>query len=144
MSKQGKKKTSLNVRQKLKILDILKEHGKTRKELCVEYQCNLSTIARIVRDENKYRKIAMENSNTNQKRVRKGHHDKVDEAIWLWFKEKRAQNACISGPVILEQAKKLAQLLGIYDFEPSNGWLHRWKKKQYNLSQPTRRKKRCR
>uniref|UniRef100_A0A914XFN0 HTH CENPB-type domain-containing protein n=1 Tax=Plectus sambesii TaxID=2011161 RepID=A0A914XFN0_9BILA len=130
MSAQKRKHTSLNIDQKIDILNALQSKVKTRKDLSVQYGCGLSTIVHIVQEETKIRNVALENGNTSRKRLRKGNYEEVDEAVTVWFHQMRAKNAVISGLMIQEEAKKFAQKLDIPDFEPSNGWLGRWKTKE--------------
>lgn len=54
-------------------------------------------------------------------------YEKIDEAMVIWLRQMREKSAIISGPLIKEQASKFAQLLNIPNFEPSNGWISRWK-----------------
>lgn len=124
---QKHKHTSLNIKDKLKILEELKINKTSRKQLSVNYQIDLSTIARIVKNEKHIRDCAVKNQNINRKRMRKGSHDEIDVALKKWFHEKRNHNAIITGPMLLEQAKKFAQILNVDNFEPNTGWLHRWK-----------------
>uniref|UniRef100_A0A914X6M0 HTH CENPB-type domain-containing protein n=1 Tax=Plectus sambesii TaxID=2011161 RepID=A0A914X6M0_9BILA len=130
MSASKRKLTTLNIDQKIEILNALQSKAKSRKELSVEYGCDLSTIARVVQQELKIRNIVIENGNTSRKRLRKGNYDELDQAVNIWFRQMRAKDAIISGPMILEEAKKFAEKLDIPDFEPSNGWLWRWKTKE--------------
>lgn len=128
-AKKNRKVTGLSVNQKLQVLDELGK-GINRKTLAERFDCNLTTIMRISQQEEKYRKIALANGNVNRKRFRKGIHDNVDRAVSTWFCEMRTRNGIVTGPMVLEQAKKFALMLKVKDFEPSNGWLHRWKKKE--------------
>uniref|UniRef100_A0A914W2W7 HTH CENPB-type domain-containing protein n=1 Tax=Plectus sambesii TaxID=2011161 RepID=A0A914W2W7_9BILA len=130
MSMLKRKLTTLSIEQKIEILDALQSKTKTRKELSVNYGCDLSTIVRIVQQETKIRGIALKNGNTGRKRLRKGNYDELDQAVAVWFRQLRAKNAIVSGLMIQEEAKKFAQKLDLPDFEPSNGWLGRWKTKE--------------
>lgn len=123
-----KKRTSLSVQQKLELLQKVKENN--RNEICKTYGCFPSVLSRIIKEESKLRKLAAENKNTKRKRLRTGKHDNVDRAVATWFNEMRLKNASINGPMICEQAKKYAQMLDVNDFEPSTGWLDRWKRRE--------------
>uniref|UniRef100_A0A914W267 DDE-1 domain-containing protein n=1 Tax=Plectus sambesii TaxID=2011161 RepID=A0A914W267_9BILA len=50
MSASKRKLTTLNIDQKIEILNALQSKAKKRKELSVEYGCDLSTIARVNAD----------------------------------------------------------------------------------------------
>uniref|UniRef100_A0A914VX02 HTH CENPB-type domain-containing protein n=1 Tax=Plectus sambesii TaxID=2011161 RepID=A0A914VX02_9BILA len=130
MSASKRKLTTLNIDQKFEILNALQSKAKTRKELSVEYGCDLSTIARVVQQELKIGNIVLENGNTSRKRLRKGNYEELDQAVNIWFWQMRAKDAIISGPMIQEEAKKFAEKLDIPDFEPSNSWLWWWKMKE--------------
>lgn len=71
MAKKGKR-ISLSVNQKIEILDVLKTKTKTRMQLATIYDCSLSAIDKVTRNETLYRQVALENGNTNRKRIRKG------------------------------------------------------------------------
>lgn len=45
----------------------------------------------------------------------------------IWFKDARARDIPITGPLLEEKARDLATHLDVPDFNPSNGWLCRWK-----------------
>lgn len=109
----------------MEILESLK--NESRKEVARKYQCDLSTISRILKNEEKIRKVAITGVNTERKRLRKSSFEEIDKAMILWFREMRSKNAVISGPMIKEQAKKFSQALSINNFEPTNGWICRWK-----------------
>jgi hypothetical protein len=51
----------------------------------------------------------------------------------MWFQQARAKNVPISGPLLMEKSKKIAEAMGKDDFEPNTGWLFRWKNR-YNLA----------
>jgi hypothetical protein len=57
MSALKRKLTTLNIDQKIEILNALQSKAKTRKELSVEYGCDFSTVVRIVQQEQKIRSI---------------------------------------------------------------------------------------
>lgn len=130
MAEDKRKLTCLTFDQKLTILNLLKANDKTRKDIAKEFNCNVSTISRIVKEEEKIKEMALENGNTSRKRIRRGNYDEIDQAVSMWFKQMRAKDAVISGPMIMEKAKDFSKLLGIENFEPNNGWLGRWKNKE--------------
>jgi hypothetical protein len=69
-------------------------------------------------------------SSENLVRQRSGKHDKLEEVLFLWFSDVRAQNACITDKMLIEKAKKFGSDLGIApDFQYSQGWLQRFKKR---------------
>ena len=45
----------------------------------------------------------------------------LDERIYNWFAAARSNNIPISGPIIQEKAKKVAEILNLHTFKASNG-----------------------
>lgn len=71
-------------------------------------------------------KKALESRST----LKKPKLEKLDDALLLWFNQDRANGKPISGPIIKEKAFLLHKKMGgNEDFQASEGWLNRWKKR---------------
>ena len=57
----------------------------------------------------------------------------LDERIYNWFSATRPNNIPISGPMIQENAKKVADILKMNKFKSSNRWLESYRKR-HNIS----------
>ncbi len=55
--------------------------------------------------------------------------NKVDDALLKWFSDKRLQDIPISGSMLATKAKEFADALDVPKFQASNGFLHRFKKR---------------
>lgn len=117
----------LSVAEKLEIIKKIKENNESRKEISKDFNCAVSTISRILKQETKLKDVAKINGNVLRKRFKKGHYENIDKAVSLWFNQMRLQDCCITGPMITEKAKQFAVSLGVENFEPNAGWLSRWK-----------------
>ncbi len=53
----------------------------------------------------------------------------VNNICWEWHQQLRAKNIPVSGPLLLNKAKQIADALGHPEFAASNGWLHSFKKR---------------
>lgn len=57
-------------------------------------------------------------------------NDKLDEAVYLWFVQKRTGDMPVSGPILCEKAAQLHAMLHENELEPpfqaSRGWLWRF------------------
>lgn len=73
--------------------------------------------------------MAAQNQNLLRKRQRTGAQKQVDKSLSIWFKDMRSKNAIITGPMLMDKAKSFSLMLDV-DFEPTNGWLDRWKKRE--------------
>lgn len=72
------------------------------------------------------------NHSLDVKRRRTTKHDEIDQCLYEWFLDRRRQDARLTGYHLSEQARSFSALLNV-PFEPSNGWLDRFKKK-FNIS----------
>ena len=131
----GKRKRAvLSLECKLTILDRLKA-GATQEKLSHEYGIGRSTVGYIKKNEDKIRSFAstmesMAISKKGRKVMRLADDGKLDEAVYLWFVQKRTQDMPVSGPILCEKAAQLHALLYKDDPEPpfqaSRGWLWRF------------------
>ena len=117
---------TLSVAEKVEILDSLKSKSLTRADVVKKYGIGLSTVNKIVKDEESLRIKVLNNSNINRKRSRDSIHKDVNEATTAWFHQARASNAVVTDCIIKEKAASFTVSLCV-EFEPSNGWLMCWK-----------------
>ena len=59
------------------------------------------------------------------KSMKIGKDEKLDQVVFVWFKQKRAEGAPISSSILCEKAVQLCGLVGNSNFKPSRGW--RWR-----------------
>ena len=68
--------------------------------------------------------------NSSRKKLKKSDNKDLDEAVFTWFKNARSNNIPFNGIIIKENAQSLAKSLELTDFQASDGWLHKWKRRQ--------------
>ena len=125
-----RKHTTLTLETKLKLLSEIDNMEKTttKKEIADSYMISANTLSTILKNREKIEKMASSSSvNLSKKRMRTSRVEDVDAGLLTWFKQSKAQGAPISGPIVMEKARELAQELGI-DFVPCSGWLGRFKR----------------
>ena len=64
----------------------------------------------------------------DRKRVNTRRNTELEDQLWCWFQQARAQSINLTGPMVQEKARQLAAKLGQADFKASNGWLDRFKR----------------
>ena len=62
-------------------------------------------------------------------RVKVDTYDKVNKAGPKWFKRLRSENVPVNGVLIKEKTLYFAKELTFKNFQASDGWLDKWKKK---------------
>ncbi|XP_048006503.1 tigger transposable element-derived protein 4-like [Leguminivora glycinivorella] len=60
-------------------------------------------------------------------KLKVGKFEKLENVLVEWLHQARALNLPISGPILCEKARKIAENLQITDFTESNGWIDRFK-----------------
>lgn len=64
------------------------------------------------------------------------NNDELNRQVWEWFVSTRSKGLPISGSLVQEQAKNIAEKLGNSAFKASNGWLDSFKKR-HNIAWDT-------
>ena len=119
--------------KKLAILDQLSK-GETQAKIANDYGIGKSTVYDLKKNENKIKMYAstMESLSYNNKKrkiMRMAADDKLDEALNLWFVQKRSQGMPVRGPVLSEKATQLNSKIhadSAPEFKASKGWLWRF------------------
>lgn len=63
----------------------------------------------------------------SRKSMQKGLHPELEKVLVAWIEETRADTATrVSGTLIQEKAKEVAERMGVANFIASNGWLARF------------------
>lgn len=62
-------------------------------------------------------------------RQRKCEYPDLEECLMAWFTQCRQNNTPIAGPILKEKARLFATNLGITNFQASEGWLEKFKKR---------------
>ena len=136
MAEQKRKHVTLSIEQKLTILKKV-AGGASLTTIAKEYDIGKSTVSDIKKNEEKLKKFAagMESFSVDSKSrkiMRLANDDELDQALYLWFVQKRSQNIPVSGPLLTEKALQLHALLhesnmeSVTEFKASKGWLWRF------------------
>ncbi|XP_078516982.1 tigger transposable element-derived protein 3 [Lissotriton helveticus] len=130
MELNGKKKLhALSLAEKIQVLQMLDESKMSQSEVARRFGVSQPQVSRICK--NKERLLADWGSGTanhERKRKRESKYSSIDEALLCWFHIARTKMFVVTGPMLLQKAKELADIMG-QDFIPSIGWLVRWKRR---------------
>ncbi|XP_045609736.2 uncharacterized protein [Procambarus clarkii] len=127
-----KKRKVLTIDEKLNVIEKTKEPGATFRTVAREFGIGISTVFGINKQKEALFKFAAERDingakASNRKTLKPAKYKNVDEAVFKWFSERRAQGLMVSGDQIIVAAEKLADSLGVSEFKCSAGWLQRFK-----------------
>uniref|UniRef100_UPI00398F4254 tigger transposable element-derived protein 4-like n=1 Tax=Pristiophorus japonicus TaxID=55135 RepID=UPI00398F4254 len=128
----GKRK-SMSLGAKIELLSKIDEMPKmSHRDLAQHLGLPKSTVSDLLKQRDKLYGEWHRHSNPNRKRKREGKDGEVEEALLRWFHNAHGRDAHVSGRLLAHKAKLLAAALGKPDFNPSEGWLQRWKSR-HNL-----------
>ena len=123
-----RKRKVLSIEQKLEICRRLRS-GASITALSKEMDIGKSTICDIKRNEEKLSSFAAKMDSTEgslkRKTMKLASDTKLDDALYLWFAQKRSQGEPISGPILMAKALELNEKVNPGDdkFKASSGWL---------------------
>ena len=85
------------------------EKNLLKTEICKKHSIPKSTLYTILKDREKLQK-AREDSKflLTIKKMKLCSNEELEEAVFLWFRQARAKNVSLSGPVIIGKATEIA------------------------------------
>jgi hypothetical protein len=98
----------------------------------------VSTVGEILRNASKY--TSMESIRLpGTKRLRNGEFPNLEQCVYLWIIDKLSNKISISDSIVVNQAKRFGEQLGIsnLEFSYSRGWLEKFKLR-FNLRRYTK------
>lgn len=122
----NKKRVEFNNKEKLQVIEQYdKLNNVTQKEAAAQFGIAQSSLSKLL----KYRhEISNSEFSESRKRKRTGKNKKVDDVLFLWFKQALILEEPISSKILMEKANEYAKQLD-EDFVASTGWLTRWKRR---------------
>ena len=106
---QKRKRKVLSIDTKLAILESLSK-GVSQAKLAEQYGVAISDIKRSEQNVKEYAStLDSQGVSTSRKVMQLAKEDKLEEAVYLWFIQKRSQGTAIIGPLLAEKASELHQ-----------------------------------
>lgn len=121
----------LSIEDKLEILRRLSK-GESGASLAKIYGVGTSTISDIKAKKDSLQRFASkldsEEGSQKRKTTRTAKNSALEDAMYIWFTQRRSLGEPISGPLICEKAIQMNEKLGgPTDFKASSGWLKNFK-----------------
>ena len=114
-------------RRQVRSFKLLEQKTMSQTEIAKKLGCSQGQVSNISKKRDEIRAEFEKNANPDRKRQRSGKASDVEGALSQWFIDARARDIPLSGPILTEKAADLAKTLGKTDFNPTSGWLSRWK-----------------
>lgn len=124
-----RKLKTLTPTQKVDLIQAVEDNEKTRQktklQIAKEFEIAPSTLSTILKSKDTI--LERFAAGDNRKRKREMDYPDVDEAVLRFFKQARAENISVPGPVLQGKAEYFAKELGYEKFHASNGWMEKFK-----------------
>ncbi|XP_042910039.1 jerky protein homolog [Parasteatoda tepidariorum] len=127
---EKRKHVTLTLNQKLEIIKQLEKGN--RNVLMNEFNIGSSTIYDIKKQKDELIKFAYQSITeklASRQMLKKPKLEQLDSVLFKWFSIVRSEGKSVTGPMIVEKAKKFGQDLGVAESECnySDGWLRNFK-----------------
>ena len=120
------------MQEKFKVIED-HENGMTRVQIMDKYNLKKTTVHDIIKAKEKTKNIIKNIECTRRSgkvyRHRKIPLENLDEAVYKWYTQERAEGVPIRGVDIQHAAERLAEHLGHENFKCSSGWLWRFRQR---------------
>jgi transposase len=113
--------------------------GLSFRKLSTKYHCSIGSISNILKRKDEYLSDYETNRNKDTKRKLKDDTSlRIDEITFEWFSSQRAKNIPISGLILQEKARQIAEEIGVPagQFKGSNGWLEKFRTRHFIKGTP--------
>ena len=129
MQSQKRKLKTLNICEKIRLIDEVEKGIKKKKIIAAEFEIPPNTLSSILKHKESI-KAAFENGAfvSGRKRLKESSFPKLEKVMLEWFKMVQHQNLPISGPIMLIKAEEFAKRLNYLNFKCSQGWLDNFKR----------------
>lgn len=126
-----KKRRDLSLSEKINILEKYDKLPKlSQRNAAAQLKISQPILCKILKKRVEIEDAAKKNENLLTKRNRTGKDAQVESALKLWFANVREQDARVDGPLMRQKAEELANKMGKENFVATEGWFHRWKKRE--------------
>ncbi|XP_019488417.1 PREDICTED: tigger transposable element-derived protein 7 isoform X3 [Hipposideros armiger] len=130
MNKRGKY-TTLNLEEKMKVLSRI-EAGRSLKNVMDEFGISKSTFYDIKKNKKLILDFVLKQDMPlvgaeKRKRTTGAKYGDVDDAVYMWYQQKRSAGVSVRGVELQAAAERFAQCFGRTDFKASTGWLFRFR-----------------
>jgi hypothetical protein len=122
--KRGQKRTALDLGAALAV----HVNSKRRDDQVPIKAPGKASVNEWIQNEQSLKKQATEFDN-HRRRAKKSQHQKMEEALFIWFKQMSDRELAITDEMLVEIANEIGKLTNVPEgFKFSSGWLYNWKK----------------
>ncbi|XP_075229665.1 uncharacterized protein LOC142329169 isoform X23 [Lycorma delicatula] len=123
------KRKCISVSKKISVIYEV-DKGVKKKDIAQKYGIPASSLSTILKNRHVIlQQLDRRKENLSRKKLRGSTYDDIDEAILKWMTVMREKKLPLSGTLIRKKALEFGAALEHKDFQASNGWLEKFKKR---------------
>ena len=129
-------RNGLSLKSKVEVIEYARNnptHGS--RKIAEVFGCGRTQILNIIKNKQAILSEYEANAPLYRKRHRTTEFSDVNEVMYTWFSLARQRNVPVSGPMLQQEARIVAEKLGYHQFKASNGWLESFKKRNNIISE---------
>ncbi|CAL4065317.1 unnamed protein product, partial [Meganyctiphanes norvegica] len=126
-----KRRNDMTLKDKVRLIEMMEAKTKPAQgKIASHFNISQSQVSRIQKNRDAIIEEWCKLKNPARKRSRIGNAGNVEYKLLDWYEKVKKEEdwPAISGPILMEKARVIAQEEGI-DFKPTDGWLGRWKER---------------
>ena len=148
-SKKSSTRNELTLKERVDLIDYQKKNPSTSSRKLAEisstssrklaeiFKCGRTQVLQVLKKKDAILEQFESHAPGDRKRKRGTQFEEINDAVFTWYSYTRQRNVPISGPMLQDEAMKIAEKLSCSSqFKASNGWLQSFKKR-HNLKQLT-------
>ena len=116
------KRRNLTLSEKLEVLKAAE--NSSQRFAAAKFGISVGVVNSVVKRKRELECLAEMNVNPDTKRMKTNGNEELDQDVWEWFVAARSKNLPVSGPILQEKAREIAQEKHT-KFKASNGWLEK-------------------
>ncbi|XP_054724897.1 tigger transposable element-derived protein 6-like [Uloborus diversus] len=123
------KRKRLTLKEKIEVINVAENEKLSLRDLGEKFKISKNQVSNVLKEKEEIKRLWITNSNENSKTVkfRKTEGEDIDQIVFKWFSAIGGKNIPVSGVLLQEKAKEVADSLGLQNFKASNGWLEKFK-----------------
>ena len=127
-------RNALTLKEKYSVIKEAEKHPKPDiKAIAKQFKCGKTQVYTILQKRASITEMYESNASDGiqhcSKQSRTSKYTDINDNLYKWYLMAVRKNIYPDGPILSQQAKKIAEHLNIEDFKASNGWLEKWKAK---------------
>ena len=117
----------LTLREKIEVIQLSGTGGISTRKLADRFGCGKTQITKALKNKQTCQSGISTRAHQRKRDQTTRSFSDTNQLLWEWYVQAHKYNIPVSGPLLVEEAKLVAESLGKENFKGINGWLQKWK-----------------